>query len=326
MASRAQTTSGTSEPHAPPHRKSPEKSERESAAHDAANESQSRGIDEKSIVQFTGFATAYFRAAESCRSDRIIDDPFAEKLAGDIGAQFMAFLSRWGPSQDSAVDMLAIRTRYLDEALDNRNPAIKQIVNLACGMDSRAFRLDAMRECHVFELDRSEDMLSHKQRTLREIGAEAKAKRIDYIVADLADDAWEQELSAHGFDPKQPTFWIMEGLLYYLDRSSIVRLLKTVDAHSAPGSQLWVDMCGQSTIGSERYGIEGLKFGEDNPTGGILSLLYWDLKVVASLEEPGTHFGREWTPMPLSDDSNESLKWFIVEGSKPANRDAPPVL
>jgi methyltransferase (TIGR00027 family) len=283
-------------------------------------------MDERSFVHFTGFATAYFRAAESCRPDRIINDPFAEKLAGDTGAQFLSLLSRWGPSQDSAMDMLAIRTRYLDEVLAKRNPAILQVVNLACGMDSRAFRLDAMRGCHVFELDRSEDTLSHKQRTLCELGAEAKAKKVDYIVADLASDAWEQALFAHGFEPTQPTFWIMEGLLYYLDRSSIVKLLKAVDAHSAPGSQLSVDMCGQSTISSERFGIEGLKFGEDNPTGGILSLLYWDLKVVASFDEPGTHFGREWTPLPLSDDSSESLKWFIVEGSKPAHRDAPPVL
>lgn len=283
-------------------------------------------MDEKSTVQFTGFATAYLRAAESCRPDRIIDDPFAEKLAGDVAARFMSLLSRWGPSQDSVMDMLAIRTRYLDESLAKRNSSITQIVNLACGMDSRAFRLDALRDCFVFEIDQSEAMLSHKQRTFEDMGAQAKAKRVEYIVADLANDSWELQLVPRGFDPKQPTFWIMEGLLYYLDRSSIVKLLKTVDAHSAAGSQLWADMCGESTIGSEHFGHQMLKFGEDNTTDGILSLLHWNLNVAASLEEPGTHFGREWTPMQLSEDSDEVLKWFIVEGSKPAQADEMPVV
>jgi len=281
-------------------------------------------MEEKNTVQFTGYATAYLRAAENARPDRIVEDPFAEKLAGDVAAQFQSLLSRWGPSQDSVMDMLAIRTRYLDEALAKRNSNITQIVNLACGMDSRAFRLDALSGCHVFEIDQSEEMLSHKQRVFQESGAQAKARNVEYIVADLANDMWEQQLTSRGFDAKKPTFWIMEGLLYYLDRSSIVKLLKTVDAQSATGSQLWVDMCGESTVNSEQFGHQMLKFGENNPIEGILSLMHWNLGIVASLGEPGTFFGREWTPIPLSSDSDEVLTWSIIEGSKPAHANETP--
>lgn len=287
--------------------------------------------DEKSFVQFTGLATAYLRAAESSRPDRIINDRFAEALAGDVGAQFLAFVNKWGPSQENAVDMLAIRTRYLDEALSHKSQVISQVVLLAAGMDTRAFRLDALRGAHVFEIDQSSDMLEQKQRVFQSMDAAPVAAKIDYIVSDLAADAWELELQTHGFDATKPTFWCMEGLLYYLDRSSIVKLLKTVDAHSAPGSELWVDMCGASALKEHQLGkMQGLKFGEDNPIDGILSILHWDLRVVASFDKPGTHFGRAWEPLKLSNDPNDDdenvLQWCFISGTKPAHQDVAPLL
>jgi methyltransferase (TIGR00027 family) len=283
-------------------------------------------MDERTFVQLTGLATAYLRAAESARPDRLINDPFAEKLAGDVASQFMSFVSKWGPSSESAMDMLAIRTRYLDEALIHRNQDISQIVILAAGMDSRAYRLEALKGCHVLEVDQSQEYMDQKKRTLQEMAAEPIAKKVDCIVADLANDAWQTQLVASGFNPKQPTFWCLEGLLYYLDRSSIVNVLETMDALSATDSQFWVDMCGKSTLESDQFGVQGLKFGEDNPKEGILSRIHWDLDIVASFDQPGAHFGREWEPLKLSENSNDVLQWFFLLGKKPPNPDVTPLL
>jgi len=283
-------------------------------------------MDERTFVQLTGLATAYLRAAESARPDRLIDDPFAEKLSGDVATQFMSFVSKWGPSSESAVDMLAIRTRYLDEALTNRNQDISQVVILASGMDSRAYRVEALKGCHVLEIDQSQECMDQKKRTLQEMAAEPIAQKVDYIVADLADDEWQTQLIARGLNPKQPTFWCLEGLLHYLDRSSITKLIGTMNALSATGSQFWVDICGKSTLKSDRFGVQGLKFGEDNPKDGVLSLIHWDLEMVARFDEPGNHFGREWEPLKVSDTSDEVLQWFFLTGKKPPNPDVAPLL
>lgn len=275
-------------------------------------------MDEKTFVQLTGLATAYLRAAESARPDRIINDPFAEQLAGNVGSQLVSVASsRWGPSHDGAMDMLAIRTRYLDEALANRNKNITQVVILASGMDTRAYRLESLKNCHVLEIDQSQEYLDQKKRTLQNMDAKPIAEKLDYITADLAHDMWQTDLLARGFNPNQPTFWCLEGLLYYLERSSIVKVLETVNALSPPGSQFWADMCGQATRKSDEFGVHGLKYGEDNPKDGVLSIIGWDLDVVASFGDAGTHFGRDWEPLKLAEDSNELLQWWLVAGTKP---------
>jgi methyltransferase (TIGR00027 family) len=279
------------------------------------------------FVHYSGLTSAYLRAAESARDDRIIEDRFAEAFAGDAAAQLMALASnKWGTNYEDAMNLMAIRTRYLDEALTHRNKSIKQVVVLAAGMDARAYRLDALEGCNVFELDVSNEILERKQRILREMSAHPIAHKVHHIAADLANDAWDAALVARGFNPNQPTFWCLEGLLYFLDYGSNIKVLKTIDALSATGSQFWVDLCGGAGSESPMGEAHAIKYVEDRPREGILSLLHWDLHDVVAMDQPGTHFGREWTPMKKSkgDGNSEAvLPWYFVQGKKPANR--PPV-
>lgn len=282
------------------------------------------GLDkmgQQAVVHYSGLTSAYLRAAESSRPDRIIDDRFAEQLAGDEGSQLMAFVNKWGASQDDVMNLMAIRTRYLDEALNNRSKNIHQVVILASGMDARAYRLESLADCHVLELDQSSDIFERKKRILQEMQARPIAKKLDYIDSNLSDDMWDKALVAKGFDPKQPTFWCLEGLLYYLDYGSIVKVLKTINALSATGSQLWADMCGFVATEGEAIGdAPAMKFGEDNPKDGVLSLIHWDLDVEAALDQPGTHFGRDWEPVKKSagQEGEQVVPWFFVAGKKPA--------
>jgi methyltransferase (TIGR00027 family) len=48
---------------------------------------------------------------------------------------------------------------------------------------------------------------------------------------------WREQLLAAGFDPGQPTTWILEGLLPYLDAASQHAVLVEVTVLSAPGSR-----------------------------------------------------------------------------------------
>ncbi len=43
--------------------------------------------------------------------------------------------------------------------------------------------------------------------------------------ADLCSRGWTQKLRAAGFDPSQPTVWVAEGLLMYLQEGEVQALL-----------------------------------------------------------------------------------------------------
>ncbi|DAZ93563.1 TPA: hypothetical protein N0F65_009803 [Lagenidium giganteum] len=272
-------------------------------------------LNDKSFPLYTAMLTAHLRALEATRPDAVVVDPFAEALAGDAGKQILALMNQ-GSTRRNPSDLLALRTRYLDEALTQRDPSIQQIVILAAGLDTRAYRLDALKGCHVLEVDMCRDVIERKQRIMRECNAPLKAKKLDHIITDLTDDCWQSRLIKHGFDPKVPTFWCMEGLLYYLTREPIVKLIKTIDALSAPKSTLWFDMCGQAFVNGRAGSAVNMRYGEDDPLSGVLGVIGWRLEADATLGEAGRLFGREWKPLTVRD-TNEPIPWYFVRGVKP---------
>src|SRR5687768_9152411 len=92
------------------------------------------------------------RALESQRPDRLFHDPFAAALAG---AEGITFLRTIGPTAAVVTAYLALRTRFLDDLLRETVAAgTRQLVILAAGLDSRAFRLPWPDDLTLYELDR----------------------------------------------------------------------------------------------------------------------------------------------------------------------------
>ena len=81
--------------------------------------------------------TASVRAMERVRADRLFDDPWAAALAGAEGAAWLARRSA------NSVVPIIVRTRFFDDFLQRitHQHAIRQVVLLAAGLDTRAFRL-----------------------------------------------------------------------------------------------------------------------------------------------------------------------------------------
>lgn len=279
---------------------------------------------EAQISATMAFVVASMRAAESQRSDAIINDPFAQHLAGDIASQMQLLAGvKWSPPEvqlAQSQEMLALRTRYLDEALSHQNARFPQVVILGSGLDTRAYRLEALRGRLVVEIDATKDLLDHKRRVLEQANAQMMAKQYHTIVADLAEDSWEQKLlDGAGFDPTKRTFWCMEGLLSYLGRDSIVKLLKTIDALSPPGSMFWTDMAGHAIVKEDLVGGQTIKYGEDDPLNGVLGITKWELDVQADLGHPDEHFGRKWTPVKLGKEKPQPLPMSFIIGTKPSD-------
>ncbi|WP_026415326.1 SAM-dependent methyltransferase [Actinomadura oligospora] len=179
----------------------------------------------------TALGVARMRAAEHRREDRLFADPFAEAFAA---AGPPAVPGTAGAMRDMMVLQVIIRTRFYDDYfLDAAASGIRQVVLLAAGLDTRAFRLDWPDGVRLFEVDLP-DVLAFKDATLA--GAEPRCGRT-VVAADLRED-WAGRLPAAGFDPSRPTAWLVEGLLIYLSEDDAAALLDGIGEASAPGSRL----------------------------------------------------------------------------------------
>ncbi len=116
---------------------------------------------------------------------------------------------------------------------------IRQIVLLAAGLDTRAFRLEWAAGTVVFEVDQAA-VLDHKESVLAAAAAAPVCER-RVVKADLTGE-WIQALVEAGFDSQQPSGWLLEGFLFYLPTDAGVRILDEVSVVAAPGSWIGFDV------------------------------------------------------------------------------------
>ncbi|TQS29895.1 SAM-dependent methyltransferase [Microbispora sp. KK1-11] len=196
-------------------------------------------------VAKTALGMAMVRAHESLRDDRLFSDPYAQRF---LDAAPGAFPEQPASAEDlAALGPLAslgavfafhgvLRTRFFDDYLIAATAAgCPQVVLLAAGLDTRAFRLPWPGGVRVFELDLPE-VLAFKEAVLDRADALPACER-KAVPADLRA-RWAGELVAAGFDHAVPTAWLAEGLLLYLTADEATRLLTEVGELSRPGSRL----------------------------------------------------------------------------------------
>ncbi|WIX98877.1 class I SAM-dependent methyltransferase [Amycolatopsis mongoliensis] len=257
--------------------------------------------DLASSVGATATAAAAARAIATREDRSLIDDPFAEPLVRAVGIDLLTRLASGElPPGDLvgqvAIDGAKVRTRFYDDFfLEATKAGITQVVILASGLDSRAYRLAWPAGTVVYELDRP-PVVEFKTRTLAGLGAVPTADR-RVAAVDLRED-WPAALHTAGFDPARPTAWSAEGLLGYLPPEAQDRLLDTVTELSAPGSRVATESRPNPKPGdedktkerldrvSEQWRARGFDtdmaklryFGERNEAAPYLTGLGWVLK------------------------------------------------
>lgn len=199
-------------------------------------------------VALTAVGAAAARAVETSREGALIDDPYAAALVTAAEAS-VPFPVRW-PAKDAELseqqtmllmgaNYVGIRSRYFDDFLLKAvDDGIRQVVILASGLDTRAFRLNLPADLQLFEIDQLQ-VLDFKAQTLESLNAEAVC-RLTSVGIDLRED-WPSALEISGFDPAQPTAWLIEGLLVYLSATEELELLKRVNNLSASNSLIAVE-------------------------------------------------------------------------------------
>jgi methyltransferase (TIGR00027 family) len=206
--------------------------------------------DIKTSVGSTAVMVAAARAVETERSDALIRDPYAKLLVANAGAAVLweamldpAVVARVeGIDAESAAQLehmrsyQAVRTNFFDTFFADAVAAgIRQVVILASGLDSRAYRLDWPAGTTVYEIDQPQ-VLEYKSATLAENGVTPSADR-RAVAIDLRQD-WPAALRAAGFDPTARTAWLAEGLLMYLPAEAQDRLFTLIGELSPAGSRV----------------------------------------------------------------------------------------
>ncbi|OBI11695.1 SAM-dependent methyltransferase [Mycobacterium sp. E2327] len=206
-------------------------------------------------VGATAVMVALARAAETASADPLISDPFAEVLVSTpelegVREQVAAW---WTPDPDDEaadftvdsrhmINYQAVRTHFFDEYFAEAVSAgIRQVVILAAGLDSRAYRLDWPDGTVVYEIDLPK-VLEYKAETLAAHGAAPVVDRRP-VPVDLRHD-WPQALRDAGFDATRPTAWLAEGLLPFLPAAAQEAMFASIDALSGPGSRVAVEIFG----------------------------------------------------------------------------------
>ena len=97
-------------------------------------------------VSETALGAAEMRAAETLRADRLIDDQLAAAFVAAAPPLFVDVPSLADEAElaalvEGGITGVAVRTRYFDDHVESACAAgCRQVVLLAAGLDTRAFR------------------------------------------------------------------------------------------------------------------------------------------------------------------------------------------
>src|SRR5262245_59774766 len=152
---------------------------------------------------------AIFRAEESERPDAIFHDPFARKLAGERGEQIANAI------EFSRTNSWAFVSRtYLFDELILQHVAAKydMVINMACGLDTRPYRLPFPPELKWVEIDLP-PILDYKSSVLEKETPNCQVKRIGL---DLANRRERKKVFKQLSKECEKALVVTEGLMIYL--------------------------------------------------------------------------------------------------------------
>lgn len=170
------------------------------------------------------------------------------------------------------------RTLYIEAALQRAAAdGATQVVVLGSGFDSRAYRYRASHpQLRFFEVDLPPMIEEKKKRIAAALGG--VPDYVQYAPIDFDRQTLEEVLPALGFDAKQKTFFILEGVTMYVQQAGNAATLRFIARNSASGSRVVYDYILERVVQGR---FDGMYAIAENTLG------------VALLDEP---FVTGWTP------------------------------
>ena len=165
-------------------------------------------------VPETMLQTLYARAAYSKMNNAKFHDQMAEEIVSHMDYDFSL------AEKDKMMSKGVIaRTILLDRMVENfiRENQEGTVVNIACGMDTRVYRLKTPPSVRWYNLDLPETIEVRRQ-FLTENG------HISMIAKSAMDESWVAEIEG----PQGRTLIILEGLVMYLSERDVKQILSII--------------------------------------------------------------------------------------------------
>jgi methyltransferase (TIGR00027 family) len=133
--------------------------------------------------------------------------------------------------------MNGVRATFVDAAIECYLPGVDQFVELGAGYDTRTVQLQHNRRIRCFEVDLPKTQ-QIKRKLLDQCGVDTSG--VKFVSANFLTDNWLDSLAKTDFDPRKPTFFLWEGVTYYLSREATEKTFCTI-ATMPPGSVVVFD-------------------------------------------------------------------------------------
>jgi methyltransferase (TIGR00027 family) len=179
-----------------------------------------------SHISDTARWVAAYRAIESSRPDALFSDPFAARLAGDLGSKIAGKMRR---TMGRIGWPIVVRTKIIDElVLAAVREGADRILNLAAGLDSRPYRLPLPPSLTWVEADLAA-MVDEKERMMQ---AETPRCRLVRERVDLSQPRARAAFLDRALDGASHAVAITEGLLIYLDEDAVRAIARDLASRS----------------------------------------------------------------------------------------------
>jgi methyltransferase (TIGR00027 family) len=181
-------------------------------------------------VSDTALMVAACRAMETTRTNGLVRDPFAERLAGARGTAIARGLERF----ELMCFGVGIRSKFLDDLLTHAiaTYGIEMVLNLGAGLDTRPWRLPVPAAVRWIEVDFPP--IQAYKRTI--LAADVPNCRVEWMSGDLSDASRRDAIFAGA--GAAPGLMITEGLLAYLPGETVEALANS--AARLSGIRLWL--------------------------------------------------------------------------------------
>jgi methyltransferase (TIGR00027 family) len=204
---------------------------------------------------------ALHRVIESLQQEcnRICYDPYAIRFLGPDLLKYLDFCANNPKEAQKRTDQMnqifpgvqnsiITRVRYFDDGVKKAiEDGFGQLVILGAGYDTRAYRIERMKEkVMVFEVDHP-DTQGRKIARITEIFG-TLPDHVVYVSIDFEKQDLAQQLKKSGYSPLKKTLFIMEGLVCYINENAVKATLSCIVNNSGKGSCVLFDYFPESLV------------------------------------------------------------------------------
>ncbi|MFA4860620.1 SAM-dependent methyltransferase [Methanoregula sp.] len=205
----------------------------------------------------TAETIAMVRVGESRRpeDERICYDPYAIRFISQNVLEFAtcnpekyrAFLAQSERLVPGVSNSIIARVRYIDDLVNSSlSDGLEQLVILGAGYDTRAYRIEGLKNIKIFEVDQPATQ-KIKVEKIKEI-FKSLPSHVTYVSVDIGIDKLDQRLLENGYDRSLKTLFIMEGLFMYLPAGIVDETLSFITHNSGRNSAIVFDYIPESVV------------------------------------------------------------------------------